>query len=172
MADFAVAAVDVLELDRFHLVVHDIGGPVGFELASKEALGYQGSAQTVRRYLHPFRATLVAPPPVPTPPSVRQVTGWVTRRPKSLSEDERLELKKILDRSEVLTTTQRQARDFAEMLTTRHGERLGDWMCDVDTHGAPALRSFVAGLRLDLDAVTAGLTLDYNSGAVEGTESK
>src|SRR5256885_11802590 len=28
------AAVDVLELDRFHLVVHDIGGPVGLELAA------------------------------------------------------------------------------------------------------------------------------------------
>ena len=25
----------LLELDRFHLVVHDIGGPVGFELASR-----------------------------------------------------------------------------------------------------------------------------------------
>lgn len=31
---FAVAAVDALELERFHLVVHDIGGPVGFELAA------------------------------------------------------------------------------------------------------------------------------------------
>jgi pimeloyl-ACP methyl ester carboxylesterase len=31
---FAVAAVDELELDRFNLVVHDIGGPVGFELAT------------------------------------------------------------------------------------------------------------------------------------------
>jgi haloalkane dehalogenase len=31
---FAVAAVDALDLDRFHLVVHDIGGPVGFELAA------------------------------------------------------------------------------------------------------------------------------------------
>src|SRR3979490_186422 len=28
------AAVDALELDRFHLMVHDIGGPVGFELAA------------------------------------------------------------------------------------------------------------------------------------------
>jgi haloalkane dehalogenase len=28
------AAVDVLRLERFHLVVHDIGGPVGFELAA------------------------------------------------------------------------------------------------------------------------------------------
>jgi len=31
---FCVDAVDALELDRFHLVVHDLGGPVGFELAA------------------------------------------------------------------------------------------------------------------------------------------
>ena len=31
---FAAAAVDALGLDRFHLVVHDVGGPVGFELAA------------------------------------------------------------------------------------------------------------------------------------------
>ena len=31
---FCVAAVDALELGRFDLVVHDIGGPVGFELAA------------------------------------------------------------------------------------------------------------------------------------------
>jgi len=31
---FCVAAVDALELEQFHLVVHDIGGPVGFELAA------------------------------------------------------------------------------------------------------------------------------------------
>ena len=31
---FCVAAVDELGLGRFHLVVHDIGGPVGFELAA------------------------------------------------------------------------------------------------------------------------------------------
>jgi haloalkane dehalogenase len=31
---FARAAVDALALDRFHLVVHDIGGPVGLELAA------------------------------------------------------------------------------------------------------------------------------------------
>lgn len=31
---FCVSAVDALALERFHLVVHDIGGPVGFELAA------------------------------------------------------------------------------------------------------------------------------------------
>jgi pimeloyl-ACP methyl ester carboxylesterase len=32
---WSVAAVDALELDRFHLVVHDFGGPVGFELCAR-----------------------------------------------------------------------------------------------------------------------------------------
>lgn len=32
---FATAAVQALGLQRFHLVVHDIGGPVGFELAAQ-----------------------------------------------------------------------------------------------------------------------------------------
>ncbi len=34
LGSWATAAVDALGLDRFHLVVHDIGGPVGFELAA------------------------------------------------------------------------------------------------------------------------------------------
>jgi haloalkane dehalogenase len=34
LGEFSAAAVDALGLDSFHLVVHDIGGPVGFEVAS------------------------------------------------------------------------------------------------------------------------------------------
>jgi pimeloyl-ACP methyl ester carboxylesterase len=33
LGHFCVHAVEALGLERFHLVVHDIGGPVGFELA-------------------------------------------------------------------------------------------------------------------------------------------
>ena len=35
LGNYCVAAVDALGLDRFHLVVHDIGGPIGFELAAQ-----------------------------------------------------------------------------------------------------------------------------------------
>jgi len=41
-------------------------------------------------------------------------------------------------------------------------------MQQVDADDAPALRSFVVGLRADLAAVTAGLSLPYSSGPVEG----
>jgi transposase len=47
--------------------------------------------------------------------------------------------------------------------------KLNDWQ-QVDTEGAPALRSFAAGLCRDLDAVTAWLTLPYSSGPVEGSQ--
>ncbi len=132
------------------------------------AQGYRGSDQTVRRYLRPFRATLVAPPPKPVPPSVRQVTGWLTRHPDSLTEVETLQLKKLLHRSRALAVTYRHVRDFADILANRKGQHLASWMQQVDTDGSPDLRSFVAGLRGDLDAVTAGLTLPYSSGPVEG----
>ena len=48
---------------------------------------------------------------------------------------------------------------------------LTKWMGAVDTD-LPMLRSFTAGLRRDLDAVVAGLTMEHSSGAVEGTVNR
>lgn len=72
------------------------------------------------------------------PPSVRQVTGMLTRRPDTLNEDERLELKTVLDGSRTLTVTAQQARGFAVMLIERHGDRLPGWMNDVQDTGRRA----------------------------------
>jgi transposase len=136
------------------------------------AQGYRGSEQTVRRYLQPFRPTMTAPPPLPTPPSVRTVTGWMTRHPDDLTDDDKRNLQAITDRSPTLHATSAHVRDFAKILVNRHGHLLQDWMREIDNTGAPALQSFVAGLRRDLAAVTAGLTLPHNSGPVEGTVNK
>ena len=131
-------------------------------------LGYRGSDKTVRRYLQPLRSALNSLPSAPAAPSVRQATGWLTRHPDRLSTDERTELEALLERSPALATTRDLVHDFAEIMIERRGSDLGAWMTDVDTNGDRALRSFVTGLRRDLDAVTAGLTLPYSSGPVEG----
>lgn len=136
------------------------------------ALGYRGSDKTVRRYLQPFRAGLTAPAPVPVAPSVRQVTGWLTRHPESLDEDERLHRKAVLTRSPALAVTAEHVSQFAQILTGLHGDQLAGWISDVEATDAPTLRSFAHGLRNDLDAVTNGLTLGYSSGAVEGTVNR
>jgi hypothetical protein len=59
------------------------------------ALGYRGSASTVRSYLRPFRATGTAPPAEPRPPKVRHVAGWILRHPDSLDADEQIKLKQV-----------------------------------------------------------------------------
>lgn len=37
LGEFSVGAINALELEDFHLVVHDIGGPIGFEVAAQKA---------------------------------------------------------------------------------------------------------------------------------------
>ncbi|MGW0019351.1 DesA/ISL3 alpha bundle tail domain-containing protein, partial [Rhodococcus sp. NPDC003382] len=101
-------------------------------------------------------------------PSVRQVTGWLTCRPDRLTDADSGRLTDILEHSPALTALREHVRGFAQLMTERRGRELADWMNGIDATGSPALRSFAAGLRRDLDAVTAGLTLEHNSGPVEG----
>jgi transposase len=53
-------------------------------------------------------------------------------------------------------------------MTEPRGRDLEQWMIVAAASGEPALKSFVTGLRADQDAVTAGLTLRWSSGSVEG----
>jgi transposase len=163
-------------LDRFKPYLHERfnAGCTDAARLTEEitAMGYRGSDKTVRRYLHPFRATLTAPPARPVPPTVRTVTSWLTGRPEDLTESQTLRLKNILARSPTLQATYDLVRGFAIILTQRNGHELSAWMSHVEQAGSAALRSFVAGLRTDLDAVTAGLTLPYSSGPVEGTVNR
>jgi transposase len=55
------------------------------------------------------------------------------------------------------------------MMTNRTAERdLTGWLERVDADDQPELHTFAAGIRLDLAAVTAGLSLPYSSGSTEG----
>jgi hypothetical protein len=71
-------------------------------------LGYRGSVKTVRRYLQPLRSTQTPAPRPAAPPTVRDATGWLTRHPDSLTDDERDTRDAVLDRSPVLRTTRDQ----------------------------------------------------------------
>ncbi|WP_240032843.1 transposase [Micromonospora globbae] len=53
-------------------------------------------------------------------------------------------------------------------MTKLRGQDLPDWLGKAEASTAPAIRSFARGLRQDLAAVTAGLSMSWNSGPVEG----
>ncbi|MEV4751695.1 ISL3 family transposase [Streptosporangium sp. NPDC049248] len=132
------------------------------------ALGFQGSYSLVRDYLDDHHERLALAPIAPPAPTVRQVTSWLTRHPDSLTEDDKLQLKPILDHCPELRAASGHIRVFGEMLTELSGHDLPAWISAVRADDLPGLTSFAGGLESDLDAVINGLTMRWNSGPVEG----
>ncbi|MFF5808897.1 ISL3 family transposase [Streptomyces sp. NPDC012746] len=122
--------------------------------------------QMVRAHIATLRTAPADAPP--RPPTVRQVTGWLTRHPTVLTEEERAALKNVLARCPELDAAAGHVRDFGEILTGRLGAMLPDWIDVVEASQLPGLTGFALHLLRDLDAVTAGLTLHWSSGSIEG----
>ncbi|WP_442942124.1 ISL3 family transposase [Nonomuraea sp. NBC_00507] len=122
----------------------------------------------VRQYVRPWRTALPTEPPRQRPPTVRQAAGWFLRNPVNLDPDEQRQLDALCTASPQLAALRTHVRHFAEMMTQRRGRHLDACMTAVLANHPPELHSFVTGLHRDQDAVTAGLTLPYSSGPVEG----
>ena len=129
--------------------------------------GYQGSLRTLRRLTAQLRRDTAAPAP-PAPPPARQVASWILTPPADLADDDRAGLAQITGRCAELAATRDLVRDFADMLCNRRGEHLEAWASQAETSPISELRGFAKGLRRDWAAVTAGLTVSYSSGLVEG----
>ncbi|WP_406290608.1 transposase [Streptomyces sp. NBC_00209] len=137
------------------------------ELVAEGALVTYGM---VRAHIATLRWAPSAAPP--RPPTVRQATGWITRHPTALTEEDGAGLKDILARCPELDTAARHVRDFGEILTDRLGATLPTWIDAVDASQLPGLTGYALHLRRDLDAVIAGLTLDWSSGSIEGAVNR
>ncbi|MFF7944932.1 hypothetical protein ACFZC5_35070 [Nocardia gamkensis] len=82
--------------------------------------------------------------------------------------DDQRSLDAILAASPELDSLAGHVRAFASIMKELRGRDLEGWMSAVDADDRPALNSFVRCLRRDQDAATAGLTLHWSSGTVEG----
>jgi transposase len=129
--------------------------------------GYRGSLRTLRRLTARLRQD-TAVPTAPPAPAAKKVASWILTPPGKLPGTDRATLAQITGRCEELATTRTLVREFADMLCHRHGEHLEAWASQAEGSPVSELHSFAKGLRKDWAAVTAGLTLPYSSGAVEG----
>ncbi len=104
---------------------------------------------------------------------MRQVTAWITGLPGHLDTADEARMRAIRGRCPEIDAAVKHVAGSARMIKDLSGNRdkLTQWIASVD-HDLPALRSFTVGLRRDIAAVTAGLTEQYNSRAVEGTVNK
>ena len=129
--------------------------------------GYRGSLRTLRRLTAQLRRDTAVPAPPPAP-AAKKVASWILTPPSDLADDNRAALAQITGRCEELKTTRDLVRSFGDMLRHRRGEHLEAWAGQAEASPVSELRGFSKGLRRDWAAVTAGLTVSYSSGAVEG----
>jgi hypothetical protein len=97
----------------------------------------------VRAHIATLRAAPSEAPP--RPPTVRQVTGWLTRHPTALTEEDHAGLKDVLTRCPELATAAGHVRDFGEILSGRLGATLPAWIDAVDASQLPGLTGFALG---------------------------
>ncbi|MEV4179790.1 ISL3 family transposase [Nonomuraea sp. NPDC049709] len=136
--------------------------------AEIHAQGYTGSYHNVRDYVRRLRLWARTNSAIAPPPSVHDVVGWITRHPANLSGEETRALAQILNRCPELAELTSHVRAFATMMGDRHGDQLDQWLTRAGTSDLPGLNSFIRGVERDKAAVTAGLTLPWSSGPVEG----
>src|SRR6185437_1790731 len=117
--------------------------------AELRTLGFKGDAQVVRRYLRPFRL----------PGTSRSHPDPDRRKPAPAG-------------CAHLERMQQHVRSFAKIMAQRRGQELPAWLEAVEADDLPELRSLAAGMRRDLPAIINGLTLEHNSGAVEGNVTR
>jgi hypothetical protein len=129
--------------------------------------GYRGSRRSVRRYLNTLHAS--TPTRSPSPPlPVRTFRRLVLRRPDRLAPRNRARLDAVAGRCPPLPPPSTSPRASPGCYGNAAVTNWAPGSSTPKPPQVPELRAFALGLRRDWDAVTAGLTLPWSSGAVEG----
>jgi transposase len=138
--------------------------------------GFKGSYGSVWRYVSkrliaagkkPGRGN-TASPPVPPPPSAKQLSFEWVRRPEKRKPAEQARLDAIRAGSDELKTALDLADEFAELIRKRSQGTLSDWLVRGEACWNPELRRFAEGIRRDEAAVLAAVTQPWSNGPVEG----
>ncbi|MEU6093090.1 ISL3 family transposase [Streptomyces sp. NPDC047085] len=136
-----------------------------------QARGYRGSRQVVRKHLAALRAGTAEPIRADIP-SPRKITSWIMRPRETLTESQDECLLQVRLACPDITRACDLARAFADLVRHRRGFLLLEWIRQAERDAPKPMQGFAGFLRQDLDAVTAGLTLPWSSGAVEGNVNR
>ncbi|MEY9211613.1 transposase [Thermobifida halotolerans] len=100
--------------------------------------------------------------------TARQATGPITSPPSRLKPEEEVRLKELLSRYPQLEQVAKCVRSFATMMREKKRQDLKTWLGSTEATERQPVQSLARGLRQDFDAVTTGLTPEWNSDRVEG----
>ncbi|MFD3504401.1 transposase [Streptomyces sp. NPDC058678] len=123
--------------------------------------------QVVRKHLAALRAGTAEPVRADIP-SPRKITSWIMRPRDTLTPSQEERLLQVRLVCPDITRACDLARCFTDLVRHRRGALLMQWIRQAEQDAPKPMASFAGSLRQDLDAVTAGLTLSWSSGVVEG----
>jgi transposase len=142
-----------------------------------QALGYRHSARTVGRFITRLRRAADAgyPPEAqrspymrPQGPSARAVSFAMVCPAATRSAEAQTYLDQLCAMEARIARAHGLSHAFLAIVRERRGADLETWMTETMHSGIEELTRFARGLRDDLAAVTAGLTLEWSNGATEG----
>jgi len=124
----------------------------------------QGIAQKQRRAGGSHSTTA----PLPRPPSAQQLV-WLIIRPLSrLSVEEQQQREALPAVHDDLAQAIELTHDFTITVRERKAAALDEWIMAAERSGLAPMQQFATGLKRDIDAVRAGLSLEWSTGPVEG----
>ncbi len=147
-------------------------------IVSRVELGYRGGNTNVRAYVaHLRKSTADGSAPRSRKQRAQAVSPrtlrWLlTRDRKDLNQEEQTQLDQILKLSPEVQVIHDLLHAFLDMMRERKHEQLRSWMEQANKSGIAELKSFVAGVERDYDAVKAALRLPWSQGITEGKVNK
>jgi transposase len=143
-------------------------------------LGYQGSSSNLYsllalwrvgpRHCGPYaRQAVPAPAPPPSIPTAPRTVSWLLlREDAERSALEQAYVAEVLRSSPVIAQMAATVQGFFALLQERRAHDLEAWLREATASGIPELAGFAEGVRRDLAAVQAALTLPWSQGQTEG----
>lgn len=150
-------------------------------LRELKAKGFTGQRSIVRAFLTELRKSQSLPPrsrsmppgsrasdPTRRAPSLRTLTWLVIKRDTKLSDDDKCLVNQLGTAHDEVAAAVALTQQFAKLVRERKAVELDAWLTQAEGSGLRAFRGFAAGLKQDLAAVRAALSLPWSQGPVEG----
>jgi transposase len=123
--------------------------------------------------LEPWRRRSDQPLPAVTvlshrPLTPRHATWLVLRPPNQCTQADHQLLEQLTAHAPTLAEAVALAQDGASLIRRRQPARLDPWLRRAATSAFPPFRRFAKGLRADMAAVQAAVTLPWSQGPLEG----
>jgi len=142
------------------------------------AMGFSGGRSNVKAYVAHLRtSTAEGAPPVKRSEraqalSPRSLRWLLTRERKDLDQEAQAQLNRLLTVSQEVRTVHALLHVFLSLVRERKHQQLRSWMEEASKSGIAELKSFVAGIERDYDAVKEALRLPWSQGPTEGKVNK